>query len=303
MPAARAAYQSTGLVVRCTPARAVSTLARQLSVLVRLRPGGEEPARKAALVEPVGPVLAEQEGRLRADVGHEAGRPADRHLLPRALRWPAGRRDRSDGAAPAPPRSQRRFVFPLVARPPRDESHGHAVRQARRRPRRVWLDRRRPRRNPPRESNPKASSTAIDLDDAVQVEPDTARAAPAHGQEELDPFKPRWRGPGRRRARRPGRGEVAVVPGRLDRRAERRIDEALGDLGAPSSACLEHPREQWRDDSSPRARRSPRSELALLPEPAEDPVALLEQRPDPGELLRRGACDEDLATHASRKPA
>ena len=106
-----------------------SRLTRQLRFSCGSRAGGEEPARKAALVEPARPVLAEQEGRLRRDVGHESSlyrRPSPRPTgscdgrpVAGSIRW----------CCSGPRRSQRRFVLPARGETAGHEPHGRAARQ------------------------------------------------------------------------------------------------------------------------------------------------------------------------------
>ena len=123
---------------------------------------GEKPARQTTFVEPVRPVVAEQERGLRGDVGGEAGRSRDGDLVPTAaeagrpvagsIRWCCS----TPAAEPAPLGAAARREAAG------DEAHGAAARSATSTSPRVA-------RSPPAEtkpwpvSRPSASSTAIAL--------------------------------------------------------------------------------------------------------------------------------------------
>ena len=102
----------------------------------------------------------------------------------------------------------------------------------------------------------------------------------------------------RARGSRGGRqlGEVAVVAGRLDRRAERRVDEAVVSFAARSaSSSISANGADTCDDAAGRVVDA--VELAVWPETAEHPLALGEQALDRAPLRTCRAADDDVATH------
>jgi hypothetical protein len=130
------------------------------------------------------------------------------------------------------------------------------------------------------------------LDDAVQVEP---RPALQHQHTPVQLDCPSAKGGPERRRARLQPGEVAVVPGRLERCAHGRVDEAAGLLARPQPR-LDHPSEDRREE--PRARTVvDRVQLAVRPETAEEGVPLLEERAHASDLVACRAFDDDLASH------
>ena len=175
--------------------------------------------------------------------------PHDGHLLPRRSRRQAGARVDQvvllrAAAQPAALRSCRSSRGRL-----RRSAHGAAARQR-------DVDRPRVARSPPAETKPGAGEQrerVVDrqrLDDAVQVELHARGRARAAGRAAATPRQAAQRGPARRRV-----GvelvEVAVVAGRLDRGAERRVDEAVRSLARAASATSTIARELRRDEDAP----------------------------------------------------
>ena len=194
----------------------------------RLAAGREEPAREAVLVEPVRPVAAEQEGRLRRDVRGKTRAAADRHLLPQGHGRPAGggvdqvvlERTRASPAAPVGAARREAAFDELDGIAPRERdrdaaaacevSAGGDVAVAAEQRERV-VD-------------------GPGLDDAVEVEPDARRNLEQTAVQADAAEAGRCGGAGRPRVRRQ-RGEVAVVSRGLERDAERRVDEPARLLG------------------------------------------------------------------------
>ena len=226
-PAARAAYQSTGLDVRCTarPGVRPSSRASRRPRAPTNRPGSPRRSSQA------GPGRTEEQRRLGGDVCRQAGGAADRHLRPGRLGRPAGARVdqvvlRLSAAQPAPPR-----------RPARREPAGRRARHRRRSSATSTAPR--VARSPPAETNPSPSRSAgcaIDrerLDDAVQVELHAAGQA-QHRAEPPQAAAQRARARPARSLSRPS-GEVPVVAGRHDRGADARIDEPARLVRTPTA--------------------------------------------------------------------
>ena len=91
----------------CDGSRDVDSLPRRAvtvtCAVVADEPAGQARGRRAT----PGPASAEEQRRLRGDVGREAGLRRDRHVAPDARSAGARRAGRSDGSASTPPRSQR----------------------------------------------------------------------------------------------------------------------------------------------------------------------------------------------------
>ena len=248
---------------------------------------GEEPAGQPALVEPVRAVVAEQEGSLGCDVGCEARRAANRYLVPRARRGPAGCRVDQvmlllAAAEPAPLRAAAR------SETAGDEPHRSAIRQ-----RHVeWRVRGQVAARRDEAGVGEEAQRVVHggrLDDAVQVKPPAEDEHAAVERDRAGTRGLRWL------VARRQLGEVAVVARAFQGGAESRVDQAGG--GVPSAQRgLDHSREQRRHKRGAR-RRIDAAELAVGPEAAEDRIALLEQRLHPRGLGGRGALDDDLATH------
>ena len=254
----------------------------------------DEPPGQAALVEPVRPVLAEQERRLRGDVGGDAAPGRDGHLAPAASRRAAGAGS-IRWCCTAPPRCQRRLVVPLVASPPRSSRDGSARGHRDRRLARGRRRRRRPTTKPVAVEQTESVVDGQGLDDAVQVEPQARRAREQPpGELHGAPVTARSSGRGRRSAS--SEREVAVVAGRLDRDAERRVDEAVRSSARRPAPPERRARRGERPPPSRRARVD-EPQLALGAEAAEDAVPLVEEPPHAAELVGRRAADDDVDAH------
>ena len=133
------------------------------------------------------------------------------------------------------------------------------------------------------------------FDDAVEVE---LRRRIAEHEPPGDPDVPPA-AQGRRPRRRPVAGElgeVAVVSRRLDRRAERRVDEAVG-ARRRAQRDLDHLRELRGDGNDAPGGAVDAAQLAVGAEAAEGLLQRGEELLDRLELARRRAADDNLGSH------
>src|SRR5439155_15848474 len=90
--------------------------------------------------------------------------------------------------------------------------------------------------------------------------------------------------------------EVSVVPCRLDRLTERRVDEPAGARRGPKRAAR-HGLELGRDSCELTRGSVDPAQLAVRSEAAEHPISLMEELLDASGLVRGRTADGDLAAH------
>ena len=292
MPAARAAYQSIGFDVRCMRGHAPASSPRAV------RDGpivcAQEAAGQAALVQPVGAFVAQQECRLGGDVGIQARGARHRHLLPARPRRPAGAG--IDQMVLLPIRRGARCAVPGRW------WQGHQPRAARRSPPGQRDVDRSTRRDVAAGGDPALAAETGKrfvhgprLDHAVQIE----LHAGGHAQQlvaRLDPVPATChrrcgQAPaGRGRPRNRGRSQPPAGRSRSWGRPARRSG------GRPTATAPACRRTRGRRGSTRRHRRSP-VQLAAVDEAAEAALVAIEQGADPPRLLVRRPGHAHVAAH------
>ena len=288
MPPARATYHVAFMrLLRRSGRRASQALFVSTAAPARNRPG-----RLRSSSQP-GPSI--EENRNAAFAATSASRHDDAATVTSSQRERAGRPvwGSTRWCCSAPARTHRRRIVPLVARPP-DRAGPIPRRGARRRARR------RVATSPPAETNRHPGHAAKSLvedeplHDAVEIEERAPRAEwKASPQPHRAPASP----DGRAQRSLVGfeLGEVARVPCRHDRRAERGVDHA-GRRSRCRQRCAHRARERLRDEHGVGRAAVDAAELAVLAKAAEDALPL-EQKRAHGLDGRRIAFDDHVHAH------
>ena len=280
-------------VPRCVHAAAapIGTRASQALFVSTAAPARNRPGRLRSSSQP-GP---SSESRNAAFAATSASRHDDAATVTSSQRERAGRPvwGSTRWCCSAPARAHRRRVVPLVARPP-DRSTTDPP------PGSPTTSSRRVATSPPAETNrhpdtrPRASSRTSPFTTPLRSRSvPTGRVEKASAQPHRAPASP----DGRAQRSLVGfdLGEVARVPCRHDRRAERGVDHA-GRRSRCRQRCAHRARERLRDEHGVGRAAVDAAELAVLAKAAEDALPL-EQKRAHGLDGRRSAFDDHVHAH------